>query len=555
MRTSRQNARFGFNASTKVRRWCAAVVCITLVAAVAGVLEIAQAAPPTQTIFGSVVPQTQSDPDAQAVELGLKFKVLTPGTITGVRFYKGLKNRGTHTGALWTGAGQSLATVTFHGESLSGWQVAAFATPIAVTPGQVYVVSYHTSRGHYADDDYAFTGKGAGAQQVQALADGVDGGNGVYQYSASSTFPTSSWKQTNYYVDVTFVPDSKATSATPTTATTSQAPTTTKAPATTTTTKAPATTTTTKAPATTTTTQAPPAVTGSFTVPCGLNAAASACWAAHTGVLNGTGFTEAQILAGSSTLKHVVGDQTITKDGTVISNEWIDGCIAVKANNVTIVNSLIRTQDGCIGGNGQAAPTAINDGGGDGTGAGVVTGLNITDTDVDGMNVNFDLSGISGMNYTCTRCNVHGFIHNMWATQNVVIQDSYSANLSTNNGGLHTEAVDADSANHVTIEHSYLYSYTGDDAVTGALMNGASWGPANHIHVDSSFLEGGSGADMVEDCGATYISVTNTAFSSNNGWGSTDYIYGFNPSSAGMVWSGNTVPETGATFPEPPANC
>ena len=117
-----------------------------------------------------------------------------------------------------------------------------------------------------------------------------------------------------------------------------------------------------------------------FTVPCAWTAAASSCWAAHTGVLNGTGFTEAQILAGQSTLRHVVGDQTITQAGTVIANEWIDGCIAVKANNVTIEDSLIDTQDQCSGGNGQAAPIAINDGGGDGTGSGVVSGLTIVDT-------------------------------------------------------------------------------------------------------------------------------------------------------------------------------
>ncbi len=182
-------------------------------------------------------------------------------------------------------------------------------------------------------------------------------------------------------------------------------------------------------------------------MPCALTVAANACWASHTGVHNGTGFTEAQILAGQSTLTHVVGDQTITTNGAVISHEWIDGCISIRANNVTIQDSLIHTQDSCSGGNNQAAGSAINDGGGDGTGAGVVTGLKIIDTDVDGMNVNFDYTGISAMNYTCIRCSSYGFIHNFWAGQNVLIQDSYSPYTSTNNSGLHAEAVDADSAN------------------------------------------------------------------------------------------------------------
>ncbi len=185
------------------------------------------------------MPTVKSDPDAQSVELGLKFKVLTSGTITGVRYFKGNKNGGTHVGNLWTSSGTKLATVVFRHESFSGWQSASFATPVPVTAGQVYVVGYHTNTGHYSDDSYYFAGKGAGSQQVQALADGVQGGNGLYSYSARSTFPTSSWKQTNYYVDVTFQPSTTATSQSTTTTakattTTAKATTTTAAPTTTT---------------------------------------------------------------------------------------------------------------------------------------------------------------------------------------------------------------------------------------------------------------------------------------------------------------------------------
>ena len=91
--------------------------------------------------------------------------------------------------------------------------------------------------------------------------------------------------------------------------------------------------------------------------------------------------------------------------------------------------------------------------------------------------------------------------------------------------------------------------------VTAAFMNGGSWGPPNHITVDSSFLEGGVGADMQEGCGSTYITVTNTAFSSDNGYGGNDYIYGYNPSDTGMTWSGNYVAETNAAFPQPASSC
>src|SRR5262249_437672 len=39
---------------------------------------------------------------------------------------------------------------------------------------------------------------------LHALKDGVDGGNGVYNYGASSTFPNQTWESTNYWVDVVF---------------------------------------------------------------------------------------------------------------------------------------------------------------------------------------------------------------------------------------------------------------------------------------------------------------------------------------------------------------
>jgi hypothetical protein len=70
--------------------------------------------------------------EANAVELGEKFTTDTAGVISAVRFYKYAQNTGTHVGSLWSSSGTRLATVTFSGESASGWQQATFATPVAV---------------------------------------------------------------------------------------------------------------------------------------------------------------------------------------------------------------------------------------------------------------------------------------------------------------------------------------------------------------------------------------------------------------------------------------
>ena len=69
------------------------------------------------------------------------------GWITGIRFYKGSGNTGTHTGSLWTANGMLLATGTFTNESSQGWQKLDFSTPVAVTAGTTYVASYFAPNG------------------------------------------------------------------------------------------------------------------------------------------------------------------------------------------------------------------------------------------------------------------------------------------------------------------------------------------------------------------------------------------------------------------------
>ncbi len=78
------------------------------------------------------------------------------GYITGIRFYKGPGNTGTHIGNLWTSTGTLLATVTFTDETASGWQEADFSTPVAITAGTTYVASYYAPAGDYAADTFYF---------------------------------------------------------------------------------------------------------------------------------------------------------------------------------------------------------------------------------------------------------------------------------------------------------------------------------------------------------------------------------------------------------------
>ena len=148
-------------------------------------------------------PVNASAADGSAVELGVKFRADASGSVTGIRFFKGANNTGTHVGTLWSASGTKLASATFASESGSGWQQVNFTTPVAVTAGTVYVASYFAPAGGYAADGGGLS-TGVDSGLLHALADGVSGGNGVFAYSASSTFPTNSYQASNYWVDVVF---------------------------------------------------------------------------------------------------------------------------------------------------------------------------------------------------------------------------------------------------------------------------------------------------------------------------------------------------------------
>jgi len=162
---------------------------------------------PTGIWPGGATPAVPSAADPDAVELGVRFRTDVPGQVTGIRFYKGEGNDGPHVGSLWTDAGERLATVAFDGRTGPGWQEATLDAPVPVATGTTYVVSYHAPNGRYAADAMYFGAAAAGAGPVRALPGNGGPGNGVYRYGAQGGFPTQSYRATNYWVDVVFLPD------------------------------------------------------------------------------------------------------------------------------------------------------------------------------------------------------------------------------------------------------------------------------------------------------------------------------------------------------------
>ncbi len=113
--------------------------------------------------------------------------------------------------------------MTYGAESATGWQEAAFSTPVDIQPNVTYIASYHTASGRYATGT-SFASAGVDNPPLHALREGVDGSNGVYRYGAGGLAPTSSYASSNYLVDVLFTPVVPIDETAPTvTATTPQA--------------------------------------------------------------------------------------------------------------------------------------------------------------------------------------------------------------------------------------------------------------------------------------------------------------------------------------------
>jgi hypothetical protein len=153
----------------------------------------------------STLPSIPSQSDRLPVEVGVKFQADVPGYVAAVRFYRGPANAGRHVGKLWMSTGTLLASATFENETATGWQQASFPTPVPIAANTTYVISYFAPEGGYAASEYFFVA-GARNPPLRLLRDGEDGGNGVFAYYTSQ-FPTESYHQNNYSIDLVFTTD------------------------------------------------------------------------------------------------------------------------------------------------------------------------------------------------------------------------------------------------------------------------------------------------------------------------------------------------------------
>ena len=157
---------------------------------------IQSSAPSISIWSNSAVPGTPFT-NSPPLTLGVRFRSDAGGSITGIRYYKGVGNIGTHIGVLYSNSGVLLAQATFQGETASGWQTVAFTTPVAISANTTYIAAYFSPSGYGYDLGY-FSNSGMDNGPLHALRSGVDGPNGLYAFGGAPTFPASSVSNTNF---------------------------------------------------------------------------------------------------------------------------------------------------------------------------------------------------------------------------------------------------------------------------------------------------------------------------------------------------------------------
>jgi hypothetical protein len=153
----------------------------------------------TQIFTSSTTPSISNFGDGFSYEFGLKFTSSATGKIDAIRYYKAASETGTHIGKIWSSSGQLLASVTFTNETASGWQQQALTAPLTIAANTTYVVSVNANDHYVASYDQLATPIASGA--LSTLPSG-----GVYAWNTTGTFPTQSYRDTNYFRDIVFTP-------------------------------------------------------------------------------------------------------------------------------------------------------------------------------------------------------------------------------------------------------------------------------------------------------------------------------------------------------------
>jgi Domain of unknown function (DUF4082) len=512
---------------------------MALVAAVlwVGAPLSASASPGAGIWSDDVRPLTTADPETSSVELGTVFVSAVDGWVTAIRYYKSLANRGPHVGKLWAPDGTVLTTVAFSTESLSGWQTAELASPIRISSGKSYTVSYRAPHGRYADDEWVFSnGRTIKRGPLTAV-------RGVYAYGSGR--PTLVWHDSNYYVDVRFVdiksPPTAGTSSTaPTTAATSTqppTPTATAQPTSVATSFSPSTTSSvSSSPSTTSSVSSSPSTTSSVSSSPSTTSSVSSSPSTTSSVSSSPSPTAGAWpnetntgVAGCPPLTRRDSDLRVKTSGTTVENVELHGQLTFEdgVKNVTVRCVKVISGTWFPVDTERSGYTSANDL----LFERVEVTCNGSDISSAGMLL-FGATVRKGRVYDCTDAY-------RWSSE-VVIEDSLCHKLQAGGNDPHYDCAQTGGAQDVIIRHNtFIGRDTSDVAVWPDL------GPVDNVLIENNLLIGSPGYILYVGKNSKTDPVTNIVVRNNRfgpGYWGPCTIENANPVWEGNVWHASGLP-------------
>ena len=217
------------------------------------------------------------------------------------------------------------------------------------------------------------------------------------------------------------------------------------------------------------------------------------------------------------------GSITVTTNGTVISGKNVTGQIAVRASNVTIENTCVRSST--------FYPIDFTSG----------SNLTIRHVTVTGSGDCQRAVEPEGNGVIMDAMNVSGCIDGVQMSSNDVLENSYIHDLLFPPGS-HNDGVQQNGGSHDVVRHNTILNPHNQ---TSCVNFTTDFGPVSDITITGNLLNGGnytvySRAGWGNGSDPTGVSVT------DNHFGSAD-VFGLLTADGSVAWSGNVSDATGQT--------
>jgi hypothetical protein len=243
------------------------------------------------------------------------------------------------------------------------------------------------------------------------------------------------------------------------------------------------------------------------------------------------------------------GGFTVTQAGAVVDGLDIDGCLVIRANNVTVQNTRVRQNGVCWGG---AIDVGYDN-----------RGIVVRDVEIDGKQQNSRGQLIGNSGYTCIRCNLHDGGHGFHMNNDVTIIDSYVHDLY-NSETAHNDGAISNGGAHMVLRHNNIACELHNNPLpgggcTGALVLLGDFAPIQDVLAENNLFNGGAFALYAGSLPEKPYAHADNVRILDNKFGRTLFpksglfgpVTGYEAAAPGNQFSGNTWADTGLPVTAP----